>query len=147
MKSYYRGSAAALLVYDITSKKSFESIQNWLRDCREHSDPNLVMTLVGNKCDLFNKREVTYQEGYEFAQKYNLQFVETSAVTGENVDDTFIQTANIVYIRNVAALGAGAEGVYQQDQNNGVKLQQGHYRDDYDRHGQHEQQQGGCACA
>ena len=78
VKSYYRGSAAALLVYDITSKKSFESIQNWLRDCREHSDPNLVMTLVGNKCDLFNKREVTYQEGYEFAQKYNLQFVETS---------------------------------------------------------------------
>eukprot|EP00392_Amoebophrya_sp_AT5.2_P002033 g2038.t1 len=94
VRSYYRGSAAALLVYDIT------------KEAREHADANLVITLVGNKCDLGEKREVAYDEGFQLAQTQNLQFVETSAVTGENVDDSFIQTASIVYMNNIAAMGA-----------------------------------------
>jgi len=106
VRSYYRGSAAALLVYDITNRASFQHVVSWLREAREHADANLVITLVGNKCDLGEKREVAYDEGFQLAQTQNLQFVETSAVTGENVDDSFIQTASIVYMNNIAAMGA-----------------------------------------
>lgn len=67
---------------------------NWLSEAQEHSDPNLIITLVGNKCDKTEDRQVSYQEGFEFAQRYNLQFVETSAVTGENVGPLIFRTEN-----------------------------------------------------
>merc|ERR1719162_726970 len=96
VRSYYRGAAGALLVYDITRSESFEHITNWLTEARNHADPNLVLTLVGNKCDRASDRQVAFDEGKAFAQRNQLYFVETSAVTGHMVDQAFLVTARLV---------------------------------------------------
>lgn len=101
VRSYYRGAAGALLVYDITRRESFEHITNWLTEARNHADPNLVLTLVGNKCDRVADRQVAFDEGKAFAQRNALYFVETSAVTGHMVDQAFLVTARLVDKKNL----------------------------------------------
>ncbi|CDW84508.1 gtpase ypt3 [Stylonychia lemnae] len=83
---YYRGASGALLVYDITDRKSFQNTSLWLKELRQHADNNLVVLLVGNKVDLVEKREVTKEEAAQFAEDQHLAFVETSALDGNNVD-------------------------------------------------------------
>lgn len=68
-RSYYRGAAGALLVYDITSRDSFNALSNWLRDARTLASPNIVILLVGNKKDTEESREVTFTEASQFAQE------------------------------------------------------------------------------
>lgn len=101
VRSYYRGAAGALLVYDITRRESFEHIANWLTEARNHADPNLVLTLVGNKCDRASDRQVSFDEGKAFAQRNLLYFVETSAVSGHMVDQAFVVTARLVDKKNL----------------------------------------------
>ena len=88
-RSYYKNSACALLVYDISKKESFESIQSWIDDCKSSAPETVLMVLVGNKSDLTEEREVSEEEGREFANKHGLLFFETSAKTGENVKEVF----------------------------------------------------------
>lgn len=122
-RSYYRGAAGALLVYDITSRDSFNALSNWLRDARTLAGPNIVILLVGNKKDLDSKREVTFLEASKFAQengtysryctycrcpyKWNpddfvkiliseLIFLESSAKTGENVEESFLKCSKTI---------------------------------------------------
>merc|ERR1719242_393802 len=64
VRSYYRGAAGALLVYDITRRDSFEHVSQWLTEARANADPDLVITLVGNKCDRVAERQVSYEEGH-----------------------------------------------------------------------------------
>lgn len=85
-RSYYRGAAGALLVYDITRRETFDHLQSWLEDCRRYSNQNIVIMLIGNKSDLENKRSVSKEEGQEFANKNGLTFLETSAKTAANVE-------------------------------------------------------------
>ncbi|WAR19838.1 RAB4B-like protein [Mya arenaria] len=92
-RSYYRGAAGALLVYDITSRETYNALTNWLTDARTLASPNIVITLVGNKKDLEAEREVTFLEASRFAQENELMFLETSALTGENVEETFLKCA------------------------------------------------------
>lgn len=101
VRSYYRGAAGALLVYDITRRDSFEHVTNWLQEARASADPELVITLVGNKCDKVAERQVSYEEGHAFSHRYGLYFLETSAVTGHMVDETFTVTAKLVYQKNM----------------------------------------------
>lgn len=68
-RSYYRGAAGALLVYDVSSRDSFSSLQNWLTDARSLASPSIVVILVGNKKDLEAQREVSYQEASQFAKE------------------------------------------------------------------------------
>ncbi|KAH6887342.1 rab GTPase [Coprinopsis sp. MPI-PUGE-AT-0042] len=120
-RSYYRGAAGCLLVYDVTSRKSFLNCQNWLKDVREHADPNLTCILVGNKVDLCEgtgnsseaqplaghqlvqavyvstrnvkqrAREVPTDEAEKWAKEEGLLFVEASAKSGHNVELAFIE--------------------------------------------------------
>lgn len=92
-RSYYRGAAGALLVYDITSRETFNALGNWLSDAKTLASPNIVIILVGNKRDLEGEREVTFLEASRFAQENDLMFLETSALTGENVEETFLKCA------------------------------------------------------
>ena len=96
-RSYYRGAAAALLVYDVTNRESFASAERWLVEARKNGNPNLVIVLVGNKGDLEGHRKVTREEGEGFAAAHGLLFVETSAKTRENVDEAFLAPARKVY--------------------------------------------------
>lgn len=95
-RSYYRGAAGALLVYDITSRDSFNALSNWLRDARTLAGPNIVILLVGNKKDLDSKREVTFLEASKFAQENELIFLESSAKTGENVEEAFLKCSKTI---------------------------------------------------
>ena len=92
-RAYYKNSVCAILVYDISSRESFEHISNWIEDCTAQSPKTVFMILVGNKSDLNNMRQVTFEEGKNMAKNNNMMFFETSAKTGENVDKIFEESA------------------------------------------------------
>lgn len=96
-RSYYRGAAGALLVYDITRRSTYNHLSSWLTDARNLTNPNTVIFLVGNKSDLEAQRDVTYEEAKQFADDNNILFMETSAKTGEAIEDTFLQMAKKIY--------------------------------------------------
>eukprot|EP00042_Codosiga_hollandica_P035279 m.260308 g.260308 ORF g.260308 m.260308 type:complete len:210 (+) comp54599_c0_seq3:192-821(+) len=95
-RSYYRGAAGALLVYDITNRESFNALTNWLTDARSLASQDIVIILVGNKKDLEGEREVTFLEASKFAQDNDLLFFETSARTGENVEEVFLKCSRAI---------------------------------------------------
>jgi Ras-related protein Rab-4B len=82
-----------LLVYDVTSRESYNSLPSWLNGARAYASPDIQVVLVGNKTDLAANREVTLLEASRFAQENGLLFLETSAVTGECVDEVFVKLA------------------------------------------------------
>lgn len=95
-RSYFRGAAGALLVYDITSRDSFNHLTQWIEEVREHGSSKTVILLIGNKSDLPN-REVEFAEAEQFAKDHGLDFMETSAKTFENVDEAFLKSARTIY--------------------------------------------------
>uniref|UniRef100_M8CMX6 Ras-related protein Rab-2-B n=1 Tax=Aegilops tauschii TaxID=37682 RepID=M8CMX6_AEGTA len=88
-RSYYRGAAGALLVYDITRRETFNHLASWLEDARQHANANMTIMLVGNKCDLSHRRAVSFEEGEQFAKENGLIFMEASAKTAQNVEEAF----------------------------------------------------------
>ena len=88
-RAYYKNSVCACVVYDITNRNSFNSIQSWIDDCVKQSPKSILFILIGNKNDLNESREVQYEEGVEFAKKRNMIFLETSAKTGNNISTIF----------------------------------------------------------
>lgn len=96
-KNYYRGAVGALLVYDITNYDSFKNAEKWLKEVKEHAEPNLVTLLIGNKSDLDEKRAVKTEEGAEFAQKVGSGFIETSAKNNVNIDSAFHRLVSEVF--------------------------------------------------
>eukprot|EP00029_Vermamoeba_vermiformis_P002405 TRINITY_DN12778_c0_g1_i1.p1 TRINITY_DN12778_c0_g1~~TRINITY_DN12778_c0_g1_i1.p1 ORF type:complete len:209 (-),score=70.23 TRINITY_DN12778_c0_g1_i1:54-680(-) len=103
-RSYYRGAAGCLIVYDITSRESYNHVPSWLADARGLATNDLVIILVGNKIDLQSDREVTFLEASRFAQENDLMFLETSAKTGEGVDEAFVKCAKTILSRVEAGL-------------------------------------------
>lgn len=87
---YYRGAAAAIVVYDITSKDSFENSKQWIAELKSYRTENeTVIALAGNKCDLEENRTVTIEEAAGYAENQNIIFLETSAKSGVNVTELF----------------------------------------------------------
>ncbi|KAA0155984.1 hypothetical protein FNF27_00269 [Cafeteria roenbergensis] len=87
--AYYRGAVGALLVYDIAKRVTFDHVEAWLKEVREHADSKIVVMLVGNKSDLSQLRQVSTDEAQELAKREGLAFIETSALTKSGVDTTF----------------------------------------------------------
>ncbi|CAK4775400.1 unnamed protein product [Aphanomyces euteiches] len=90
--AYYRNAVGALVVYDITNRHSFEHVTHWLEQIREHAHENVVLILVGNKCDLAhlpNTRQVSTLEAARFAETHHMEFVEASALDSTNVVEAF----------------------------------------------------------
>jgi len=97
-RNYYRGAAGALLVYDVTRRSTYQNLSTWLSDARRHlTNPNTVIMLVGNKTDLAKQRQVTFEEATKFAEENGLIFIETSAKTGDGVEETFLRTARKIF--------------------------------------------------
>ena len=96
-RSYYRGAAGAILVYDITRRQTFSHITSWLQDAKNLTNPQTVMMLIGNKQDLEQSREVSYEEASKLAEENGLLFYECSGKTGCNVEEAFVETAKTIY--------------------------------------------------
>ncbi|MFX0030015.1 MAG: GTP-binding protein [Candidatus Hermodarchaeota archaeon] len=87
-QSYLSNAEAGILVYDVTRKDTFDKIEDWFNEIMEVS-PAISLILVGNKIDLTEKRIISTETGEELAKKLNLSYIETSAKTGENINDAF----------------------------------------------------------
>ncbi len=86
-RSYYRAAVAALLVFDVTRRESFEHLSRWLSETANY--PMMTIVLVGNKADLDSQREVSQAEAEQYAEARGLPYLETSAKAGLNVDKCF----------------------------------------------------------
>ena len=95
--AYYRGAVGALLVYDIAKHLTYENVDRWLKELRDHADSNIVIMLVGNKSDLRHLRAVPMDDARVFAERNNLSFIETSALDSTNVEEAFIQILTAIY--------------------------------------------------
>ena len=94
--SYYRGAMGIMLVYDITNAKSFDNIAKWLRNIDEHANEDVERMILGNKCDMEDRRVVSKERGEEIAREHNIKFLETSAKTNINIETAFIQLAEAI---------------------------------------------------
>jgi len=95
--AYYRGAVGALLVYDISKQPTFQNVQRWLKELRDHADNNIVIMLVGNKSDLKHLRAVATDEAKQFSVDNTLSFIETSALDASNVDSAFQTILTDIY--------------------------------------------------
>lgn len=87
--TYYRGAMGIMLVYDVTDGKSFDSIGKWLRNIDENANEDVVKMIMGNKCDMEDKRVISTERGQEVAKHHDIPFVETSAKTNINIIRAF----------------------------------------------------------
>uniref|UniRef100_A0A3P8TE27 small monomeric GTPase n=1 Tax=Amphiprion percula TaxID=161767 RepID=A0A3P8TE27_AMPPE len=99
--AYYRDAHALLLLYDITSKSSFDNIRAWLTEIHEYAQSDVVIMLLGNKADMSSDRAIRRDEGERLAREYSVPFMETSAKTGVNVDLAFTAVAKELKYRAV----------------------------------------------
>ena len=99
--SYYRGGNGVLVVYDITDRESFDNLNSWLIEIEKNANKNVYKLLIGNKCDLEDKRKVTYQEGKDFAESNGMKFMETSAKTASKVQEAFELLTNEIIKANI----------------------------------------------
>jgi len=91
--AYYRGAMGIMLVYDITNEKSFDNIKNWIRNIEEHASADVEKMILGNKCDMNDRRQVSKERGEELAIEYGIKFMETSAKASINVEEAFFTLA------------------------------------------------------
>ncbi|KAL9622712.1 MAG: hypothetical protein Q9160_003022 [Pyrenula sp. 1 TL-2023] len=113
--SYIRDSSVAVVVYDISSAKTFQQTRKWIEDVQGERGNDVIVVLVGNKTDLSDKREVTLQQGEEFASQVGAIFMETSAKLGHNVKALFRRIAQ-------ALPGMEGEGAGNQAQANMIDV-------------------------
>jgi small GTP-binding protein len=95
--AYYRRAKGVILVYSVCDRDSFTSLTTWLEMVDSHATDRIATMLVGNKCDMAGERLVETAEGRELAEKRGLLFYETSAKTGECVEEAFMELVNIIY--------------------------------------------------
>ena len=98
--TYYKGAKGAIIVYDITRKITFDNIEKWIGDLKVNGDANIIIFLVGNKSDLNDNRQVSKEDGLNKSEKFNIPFLETSALCGENISKVFEELIQKVYINN-----------------------------------------------
>ena len=113
--AYYRGAMGIMLVYDITNEKSFDNIKNWIRNIEEHASADVEKMILGNKCDMNDRRQVRYiifskvmirklllqvskERGEQLAIEYGIKFMETSAKASINVEEAFFTLARDIKV-------------------------------------------------
>ncbi|XP_043087208.1 ras-related protein Rab-37, partial [Puntigrus tetrazona] len=106
--AYYRDAQALLLLYDITSKSSFDNTRAWLTEIHEYAQDDVVIMLLGNKSDMTGSRVIRREDGEKLAREYGVIFLETSAKTGLNVDEAFMTVAKEL-VRRFGPAASGAQ--------------------------------------
>ena len=98
ISSFYRNASLAMMVYAIDSKESFTHIETWLKEVKLQSNPDIKIFLIGNKADLEDQREVKLNEAKQFKDESGIHyFSETSAKSGLNAQEVFIEAAKLLY--------------------------------------------------
>ncbi|KAF7640186.1 hypothetical protein Mgra_00000013 [Meloidogyne graminicola] len=94
--SYYRGAMGIMMVYDITNTRSFENISKWLRYINEHASEDVIKVLLGNKCDMSDRRVISKERGEQIAIDHSIRFLETSAKANINIEKAFYELAEAI---------------------------------------------------
>ncbi|KAG5365536.1 Ras-like GTP-binding protein RYL1 [Yarrowia sp. C11] len=105
--AYYRGAMGILLVYDVTDEKSFNNIENWYQNVQSYANEGVELILVGNKCDLEDKRVISTEQGQALADKFGIPFLEASSKNNINVEECFYSVAT--RIKDTVAKTKGTE--------------------------------------
>ncbi|PRP73195.1 putative Rab2 family GTPase [Planoprotostelium fungivorum] len=103
--SFYRGAVGALLIYDVTSRSSFDHVSKWLDQIRQRCSEDVKVTLVGTKSDKEEERQVSFKEGRHFAEVNHIPFFEVSAKTGENAFMSTVERPTLKEVENVKEEG------------------------------------------
>ena len=130
ISSFFRSASLAIIVYSIDTEDSFNNIEKWLNDLKTQSNPDIKIFLIGNKADLEDKRRLTKEQGEQLCRDHKLAyFMETSAKTGFNVQNVFIQVAKELYLQHeeiknrVSRPGTLIMPINEDNNNNVVKLE------------------------
>ena len=130
ISSFFRSASLAIVVYSIDTEDSFNNIEKWLNDIKTQSNPDIKIFLIGNKADLEDKRRLTKEQGEQLCRDHKLAFfMETSAKTGFNVQNVFIQVAKELYLQHeeiknrVSRPGTLIMPINEDSNNNVVKLE------------------------
>lgn len=95
-KAYYRGAHGVFVMYDMTNQDSFKNVDTWVNDAREFADQDISIMVLGNKCDLKNKRKIYYDDGLVICQSKGVAFCECSSTEGQNVDLSFAELCRMI---------------------------------------------------
>ncbi|CAD8124647.1 unnamed protein product [Paramecium sonneborni] len=95
--AYYRGAKGVFVCYDVTKQGTYESTLRWMSEIKQYGDPDIVITLVGNKIDLAEQRIVRTDEVSQFCEQNKVGYIETSALNNTNVDLAFNQMVTEIY--------------------------------------------------
>ncbi|XP_018011276.1 ras-related protein Rab-10 [Hyalella azteca] len=116
--SYYRGAMGIMLVYDITNPKSFDNIAKWLRNIDEHANKDVEKMILGNKCDMEDKRVIPKEKGEDIAAEHGIRFLETSAKANINIEQAFLELASAILSKT-----PGRDPAQQPDSNVRINAQ------------------------
>eukprot|EP00128_Syssomonas_multiformis_P008904 Colp12_sorted_trinity150504_noHs@10998 len=105
---YYRGAAAAIIVFDITREVTFNALKDWVKELKQFGPSNIVIAIAGNKSDLKDQRQVPSERAQEYAESIEALYIETSALTAENVKQLFEQISKMLPQDAVLPTGTGA---------------------------------------
>lgn len=97
--AYYRGAMGIMLVYDVSNLKSFENISNWIRNIEMHATQDVELMILGNKCDIADKRQVSKEKGEQLALQHSIKFMETSAKANINIEEAFTTLARDIKLK------------------------------------------------
>ncbi|XP_075069573.1 ras-related protein Rab-10-like isoform X2 [Mixophyes fleayi] len=102
--SYFRGAQGFVLVYDITNPNSFENTSLWMKDIKMKAGEEVEVVLLGNKCDMEDKREVSKERGEKLAWEHGIPFFETSAKENINIENAFFILSEAIYAKRSSLL-------------------------------------------
>lgn len=91
-----------LLVYDVTNVKSFDNIAKWLRNIDEHANEDVEKIIIGNKCDMEDRRVIPTERGEAIAREHGIRFIETSAKANINIDRVFLELTDAILAKTTA---------------------------------------------
>ncbi|KAK9762565.1 GTP-binding protein [Basidiobolus ranarum] len=116
--AYYRGAMGIVLVFDVTDERSFNNVRNWIKNVEQHAHEGVNKIIVGNKCDIEDKKAITKEQGQTFAEEFGVKYVETSAKANIGVEEAFFSLARDIKKRLID----NADASLTSNQNRNIEL-------------------------
>lgn len=104
------GAQGIIIVYDVTDRETFDNVRTWITEIEKYSQAGVCKILVGNKCDMEDRRQVTFEEGKEFAAQFGMPFLETSAKATQRVEEAFDTMTKEIKEKMMSKPGGGRGG-------------------------------------